>query len=73
MQVADSVLDEIEETFDRFDENGDRRIAFEEFAKFMLKMDHTTSAQSLRACFDAIDTDRDGQVNFAEFRAWMSH
>lgn len=67
---SDPVLDEIEETFDRIDEDGDRRISFEEFASLMLNMDHTTPEAALRASFAAIDTDHDGSVTFGEFRAW---
>lgn len=70
MQTADPVLDEIEATFDRFDENGDRSIESEEFAALMLEMDRHTSPSEMRACFDAIDLDHDGRVTFDEFRAW---
>ena len=70
MQTADPVLVDIEETFDRFDKNGDRSIEIEEFAALMLEMDRYTSPSEMRACFDAIDSDHDGRVTFDEFRAW---
>jgi Ca2+-binding EF-hand superfamily protein len=70
MQVADFVQDEIEEMFDRIDENGDRSISFEEFASLMLEMDRAKSESALRVSFEAIDKDHDGQVSFDEFRAW---
>lgn len=70
MQYADPVLDEIEETFARFDKNGDRGIQFEEFASLMLRMDHTRTEAALRHQFEAIDVNRDGRVSFEEFRAW---
>ena len=70
MEYADPVLDEIEETFQRIDRNGDKTIDFHEFASLMLRMDHTRSAATLRQQFDGIDTDRDGRVRFEEFRAW---
>jgi hypothetical protein len=72
MQLANYVLDEIEEMFDRIDENGDRGIAFDEFAGFMREIDHSRSESALRLSFAAIDTDRDGRVSFEEFRAWMA-
>lgn len=72
MKTDHAVLDEIQEMFDRIDENGDRCINFEEYARLMLAMDHTRSESALRASFDAIDTDRDGRVSFDEFRAWIS-
>ena len=70
MRYADPVLDEIEETFQRIDRNGDKTIEFHEFSRLMLRMDHTRSAAALRRQFDGIDTDRDGRVGFEEFRAW---
>jgi Ca2+-binding EF-hand superfamily protein len=70
MQATDHVLDEIEEMFERIDEDGDRSIGFDEFATLMRGMDHTRPAAALRARFDAIDTNHDGRVSFDEFRAW---
>ena len=70
MQVTYPVLDEIEEMFERLDEDGDRSIGFDEFSNLMRGMDHTAPASALRARFDAIDTNHDGRVSFDEFRAW---
>jgi Ca2+-binding EF-hand superfamily protein len=70
MQIANLAQDEIEETFARIDENGDRSISFDEFARLMLDMDHAKSESALRASFDAIDTNHDGCVSLDEFRAW---
>lgn len=72
MQGANRVPDDVEEIFDRVDENGDRRIDFTEFLGLMLEMDHLQSESALRVQFDAIDRDRDGRVSFEEFRAWLS-
>ena len=62
---------EIEEMFERIDENGDRNIDFKEFTTLMREMDHSKTDPALRAGFDAIDTDRNGRVSFEEFRAWV--
>ena len=70
MQVTNRVEDEIEEMFDRIDEDGDRRISFDEFATLMLEMDHDKPRAALRASFDSIDKDHDGRVTFDEFRTW---
>jgi Ca2+-binding EF-hand superfamily protein len=70
MKIATIAQDEINESFERIDENGDHSISFEEFARLMLDMDHLKSASTLRASFDAIDKDHDGQVSLEEFRAW---
>lgn len=73
MQVASAVIqDEIEETFDLLDGNGDRRISFDEFAKLRLEMDRTRTKAALRREFDAIDENRDGHVTFEEFCAWVA-
>lgn len=73
MQIASIVKDELEEMFDRIDENGDRSISFEEFSSLMREMDHAKSAAQLRASFNAIDTNRDGQVSFIEVSNWIVH
>jgi Ca2+-binding EF-hand superfamily protein len=73
MQIASFVKDELEEMFDRVDENGDRSISFEEFSSLMRDMDHTKTNNQLRANFDAIDTDHDGRVSFDEFCHWVVH
>ena len=63
---------ELEEMFERIDENGDRRISFEEFVGLRLEMDHLQTRILLRQEFDAIDLDKDGHVSFAEFSAWVA-
>lgn len=70
MQSTNRAQDEIEETFDRIDKNRDRIIEIEEFSALMLELDRYTSPTEMRACFAAIDTDRDGRVTYDEFRAW---
>ena len=72
MRHTDPAFDEIEESFERIDENGNRTIEFGEFVALMLEMDHTRSDSALRVQFDAIDSNRDGQVSRDEFRAWCS-
>jgi hypothetical protein len=71
MQIAGLVRDEVEEMFDRIDENGDRSISFAEYARLMREMNHDKHDAELRAGFDVIDTDRDGRVSFEEFQAWV--
>jgi Ca2+-binding EF-hand superfamily protein len=72
MTISICVQDEIEEMFDRIDEDGDRTISFEEFAGLMLEMDRAQSRAALRVSFDALDVNRDGRMSFDEFRAWVS-
>jgi Ca2+-binding EF-hand superfamily protein len=70
MPITKVAQDEIDESFERIDENGDRSISFDEFASLLLKMDHTQSESALRARFDVIDKNHDGRVTLDEFRAW---
>lgn len=57
--------------FDRVDKNADGFIEIEEFAVLMLEMDRRCSSTDMRACFDAIDSDRDGRITQREFREWV--
>lgn len=72
MQIAGIVKDEVEEMFDRIDENGDRHISFEEFSGLMRHMDHDKPDAALRATFANMDTNRDGCISFDEFFAWVA-
>jgi Ca2+-binding EF-hand superfamily protein len=70
MHIANFAQAEIDESFERIDENGDRSISFEEYARLMLEIVHDRPESALRASFDAIDKDQDGRVSLEEFRAW---
>ena len=72
MLIAETAVDEVQEMFDRIDENGDRRISFEEFAVLMLEMDGALTDNALRKDFDLIDPDRDGFATIDDFRAWVA-
>ena len=72
MQFTDYLRDELEETFDRIDEDGDRNIGFDEFKSLMLELDERRTAGAILASFAAIDANHDGRVSFEEFRAWWS-
>ena len=63
---------ELEEMFERIDEDGDRSISFQEFNRLMLELDHTRRERSVRAEFDRIDKDRNGRVSFEEFSDWIA-
>ena len=67
-----TLQNDVREMFDRIDENGDRRISFEEFAGLRQQMDHTQTRAALLREFNTIDLDRDGHVSFEEFRDWVS-
>ena len=70
MHIANLAREEIDESFERIDENGDRSISFDEYARLMLEIVQDRPESALRASFDAIDKDQDGRVSLEEFRAW---
>ena len=70
MHIANFAQVEIDESFERIDENGDRSISFDEYARLMLEIVPVLSEVALRVSFDAIDQDQDGCVSLEEFRAW---
>jgi Ca2+-binding EF-hand superfamily protein len=70
MHIANFAQAEIDESFERIDENGDRSISFDEYVRLMLEIVHDRPESELRASFDAIDKDHDGCVSLDEFRAW---
>jgi Ca2+-binding EF-hand superfamily protein len=72
MKRTDYLLDELEELFDRTDQDGDRRIGFDEFKGLMLELNDARGEGSLLASFAAIDTNHDGSVSFDEMRAWWT-
>jgi Ca2+-binding EF-hand superfamily protein len=66
----DSRLDDIEELYDRTDEDGDDQISLTEFRGLMLDLDRHMQDSAVASSFREIDTNRDGQISFAEFRSW---
>jgi Ca2+-binding EF-hand superfamily protein len=72
MPTASAVSDELRESFESVDKNGDGWISCGEFADLLRNLDHGRKDSSVRASFDLIDTDRDGRVSFGEFRQWAS-
>lgn len=71
MQRFDPAFDETKETFVSIDRDGSGTIELDEFKGLMFKIDHSRSEGALRVQFAAIDTDHDGQISEAEFRAWL--
>lgn len=74
MEYAENHLDDIEELFDRADEDGDDQINLTEFRGLMLELDREMRDNAVATRFLEIDTNRDGRIGFAEFRSWwLSH
>ena len=48
MHIANFAREEIDESFERIDENGDRSISFDEYARLMLEIVSPASMPSTR-------------------------
>jgi Ca2+-binding EF-hand superfamily protein len=71
MRSTESLRDELEEIFERVDEDGDGIVSFTEFKGLMLEVGDLSDEAALRTSFGRIDTDRNGRINFDELRAWL--
>ena len=70
MKEMENRLDEAEELFDRADGDGDDHISLTEFRGLMLELDRTHNGSAVARHVLEIDTNRDGRIGFADFRAW---
>jgi len=71
MRSVDPAYNEMKETFERIDQNGNGSIEFEEYRGLMRELDHARPESALRAQFSSIDLNRDGRISFEEFHAWF--
>jgi Ca2+-binding EF-hand superfamily protein len=70
MKYAEDRVDDIAESFDLADEDGDGQISLTEFRGLMLALGSTLRDEAVEASFLRIDSNRDGRIGFEEFRAW---
>jgi calmodulin len=63
------IEEELRETFRVFDRDGDGFISPQELRTLLISLGLDSSAQVIRAMIAEADRDRDGKINFAEFRA----
>lgn len=68
----DEELDELRETFDYNDRDGDGRIQLDEFAAMLDELEAETSEKETAIGFKDIDTNDDGLIDFQEFVAWWA-
>jgi len=69
---SEEELDELRETFDYNDRNGDGLIERDEFAAMLDELEADMSEAEARVGFDEIDTNDDGRIDFGEFVAWWT-
>jgi Ca2+-binding EF-hand superfamily protein len=70
MKIPADQIDDIEELFDQADEDQDDQISLTEFRGLMLALDRHLHDDAVVTRFREIDTNRDGRIQFAEFRSW---
>lgn len=70
MKHEENRLDGIEDLFDAADEDSDDQISLTEFRGLMLSLGREMRDDAVTASFLKIDGNRDGRINFEEFRAW---
>jgi calmodulin len=69
---SEEELDELRESFDYNDRDGDGRIEMSEFAAMLDELEAGMTAREVEIGFKDIDTNDDGLVDFEEFAAWWT-
>jgi calmodulin len=72
MELDPEQLEELRETFEYNDADGDGRIEMDEFIVMLQALEAHTTLEEARIGFDEIDTNGDGKIDFDEFVAWWS-
>ena len=65
-------LDELRETFDYNDRDGDGRIQLVEFSAMLDELEAEMSDSDIEIGFKDIDTNDDGLIDFGEFVDWWA-
>lgn len=71
-KLSEEQLDELRESFDYNDRDGDGRIQRDEFVEMLDELEAEMSAAEAKTGFEDIDTNDDGLIDFAEFCAWWA-
>jgi len=65
-------IQDIREAFEYFDQEGKGYISTEELAKVMTAFGYNPAELDFEAMIRAVDSKKDGVIDFEEFLAWMS-
>lgn len=68
--MKDIDMEELQEIFAHFDENGDGRIDRGEFSRLVEALGADAPETELDMGFNSIDANKTGQIEFNEFSAW---
>ena len=71
MQFTTATPDELQEIFERIDDNDDGSVSFAEFRSLMHEIGDLRDDAVIRASFERVDTNHDGRIDFGELRAWL--
>lgn len=64
--------EELRETFDHFDGDGNGRIDREEFGRLMEALSGDMTEDEIDLGFSMIDSDDDGSIDYDEFEEWWN-
>ena len=64
--------EEIRETFDHFDRDGNGTIDVGEYVHLLKALGANSSAEEVAAGIEALDSNRNGRIDFEEFSTWWS-
>lgn len=70
MELTPEQYEELRESFDYNDLDGDGMIELDEFRRMLDALNADVGAEEARVGFRAIDTDGDGGIEFDEFVEW---
>ena len=70
--IESEKLDEIKEIFSHFDANKNKRIEVSEFRNLLVALGGELDDGEVEAGIEALDSNRNGTIEFDEFIAWWS-
>ncbi|HUF74070.1 MAG TPA: EF-hand domain-containing protein [Gammaproteobacteria bacterium] len=70
MEPTDEQIEELRESFEYNDLNGDGKIELDEFLDMLEALDTGVNRDEAKIGFQEIDTDHDGVISFHEFMDW---
>lgn len=70
--LTEEQLNEIRESFNMFDQNGDGTISIEELKEVMTNLGQSVSDENIQEMLEDVDTDAEGNLDFESFRKIMT-
>ena len=69
-EFTEEELDRFRKVFDKYDENGNGNIDWDEFCRFIDEMVGGMSIEDKSLAFHLVDTNHTGMISFEEFIDW---